>query len=135
MLGYNYTVKRFDAAINTRLDSVGYRWWTEKDKELYRSLTLASWSTAGYSPRWPEKHLEEDLVTADHKNILQSVFRVPVSILVQHLSHDMKHDGPVILTEGKIIERGDLIRPKINHELLIRCDLSEIVEVDRWDMS
>ena len=135
MLGYNYTVKKLDTAINERLGSIPSGLWTEEDKELSRSLTLANWDTAGYNPRWPEQYLDENTVTVDHENILKSVFRLPIRLLVQHLSHEMKHDGPTILSETSITERGDLIRPKINHELLARCDLDEIVEVERWDMS
>lgn len=135
MLGYKYTARRLDLEISTRLEEIGYGRWTDNDKELYRSLTIATWETAGYSPHWPERHLEEGVVTADHKSVLQSVFRLPISILVQHLSHNMKHDGPTVITAGTLTERGDLVSPKINHQLLARCDLSEIVEVARWDMS
>jgi len=42
MLGYNYTVKNLNTAIDERLESIPSGLWTEGDKELSRSLTLAS---------------------------------------------------------------------------------------------
>ena len=50
MLGYNYTLKNLDTEINERLGLIPRGLWTEEDKELNRSLTLANWDTAGYNP-------------------------------------------------------------------------------------
>ena len=129
-IGFFYSAKRLDPEIDEKLGSTPFGRWTEEYKELNQSLILAQWDKL---QRWPDAYLKEGLVTADHK-MYSSVFRLPMRMLVQHLSNDMKHQGPTIISAGTITEPGDLIRPThINHILIGRCDLDEIVEVERWD--
>ena len=134
MLGYNYTVKRLDSEIEKKLGSTAYRFWGDEETELYRSLTLASWKTALY-PEWPKKLVAEGLVTVDHKNALNSVFLCPLKYVLQHIGHDMKHEGPTVIQEAGVTEDGDAIRPTIYHDRIAKCDMEEVVEIDRWDMS
>ena len=95
MLGYNYTVRRMhDAEVQKKLDET-----TDNDArtELYNPQILAKWDTAGYNPRWPDALVDDGLVEADHQNILLSVFQCQLKYVLQHLGHDMKHEGPTII--------------------------------------
>ncbi len=132
MLGYNYTVQCLDAEVEKKLESTPQ---SDSREELSRSLILAKWSTSGYNPRWPDTLVDEGLVTADHRNILNSVFLCPLKYVLQHIGHDMKHEGPTIIQEAGVTERGDSIRPTIHHDRIAKCDLEEIVVITRWDMS
>jgi hypothetical protein len=134
MLGYYYTVKRLDSEIGKKLGLTPSGFWTDEETELYRSLTLASWKTALY-PEWPKKLVAEGLVTVDHKNVLNSVFLCPLKYVLQHIGHDMKHEGPTVIQEAGVTEDGDAIRPTIYHDRIAKCDMEEVVEIDRWDMS
>jgi hypothetical protein len=135
MLGYSYTAMKSDSKVFRELQSIPYGLWTDEHKALNQSLILAKWSTAGYSPRWPEQISDRSAVVVVKEDILKSVFHLPLWLLAEHLNHDMKHEGPVVFGETGVTERGDLIRPIVNRDLFLRCDVNEIIEVSRWDMS
>lgn len=134
MLGYDMLVKRIDKGIEEKLESIlpGYR--EEADYKEYRQLQLAHWTTALY-PKWPENLVEEGVATVQHSDVLNSHFFLPLKYVLTYISHDMKHDGPTIIQDSGITEPGDLIRPEIHHDRIVKCDPEEIVEINRWDMS
>lgn len=134
MLGYKISVMRKDEEIEDRLDSILPRDRVDSDYLEYRQLMLAHWTTALY-PKWPDNLVEEGVATVQHEDILNSTYLLPLKYVLTYLSHDMKHEGPTVLQDSGITEPGDLIRPEIHHDRIIRCDPEEIVEIDRWDMS
>jgi hypothetical protein len=134
MFGYNIVVKQINREIEDAFDLIRADDRTEEDLAEYRGLQLAHWDAPGY-PNWPEELVVQNLATVVHNNVLNSTFFCPLKYILPHISYDMKHEGPAVIQDNGITEPGDLIRPTIYNDRIALCDLEEIVQIDRWDMS
>ena len=99
MFGYNYCARYLDETILDRFEGKPHSLRTEEDYAEYRSMHLAHWDTSGY-PDWPENLVEQGVARVEHKNILNSVFYMPLNYLTAYLSNEPNPDGPLVIQEN-----------------------------------
>ena len=135
MFGYNYCARYIDEEILSWFESKPHSLRTEEDYVRYRSMHLAHWDTSGY-PDWPENLVEQGVAKVEHKNVLNSVFWLPLRYLTAHLNNEHNPEGPLVIQEnGEAKEMGSKIRLTVHDDRIAKRDLDEIIEIDRWDMS
>lgn len=135
MFGYQYCAQYFDEEIISRLGNKPYFRRTEAENVEYRSMQLAHWETSGY-PDWPENLVEQGVAKVEHKNVLNSVFWLPLRYLTAYLSNEPNSDGPLVIQEnGSAAKMDSKIRLTVHEDRIGRRDPEEIIEIDRWDMS
>ena len=135
MYGYNYCARYLDDQILARLESKPYGRRTEEENTEYRSMQLAHWDTSGY-PSWPDNLVEQGIAKVEHKNILNSVFWLPLKFLTHYLTAVPNIDGPLVIQETGSAERMDRkIRLTVHKDRINKRDPGEIIEINRWDMS
>ena len=135
MYGYYYCARYLDDLILARLESKPNGRWTEEENTEYRSMQLAHWDTSGY-PDWPDNLVEEGVAKVEHKNVLNSVFWLPLRYLTAHLNNKPNPDGPLVIQEnGAAKKMGSKIRLTVHDDRIAKRDPDEIIEIDRWDMS
>jgi len=135
MLGYQYCARYFDEEIMSRLGNKPYFRRTEEENVEYRSMQLAHWETSGY-PDWPENLVEQGLAKVEHKNVLNSVFWLPLRHLTAHLNNEPNPDGPLVIQEnGEAKTMASKIRLTVHDDRIAKRDPNEIIEIDRWDLS
>ena len=109
--------------------------WTEEENIEYRSMQLGHWDTSGY-PNWPDNLVEQGIAKVEHKNILNSVFWLPLKFLTHYLTAVPNIDGPLVIQETGSAARVDRkIRLTVHKDRINLIDPEEIIEIDRWDMS
>ena len=135
MFGYSYNARYLDEEIMGRLEDKPYAFRTEEENVEYRSMQLAHWDTSGY-PDWPDNLVEEGVAKVEHKNVLNSVFWLPLRYLTAHLNNKPNPDGPLVIQESEAAERmGSKIRLAVHDDRIAKRDPDETIEIDRWDMS
>lgn len=135
MFGYNHCARYLDEKILDRFESKPHSLRTEEDYAEYRSMHLAHWDTSGY-PDWPENLVEQGVARVVHKNILNSVFYMPLNYLTAYLSNEPNSDGPLVIQENESAAKMDSkIRLTVHEDRIGRRDPEEIIEINRWDMS
>ena len=60
---------------------------SELTENVEYSRYLAHWDTSGY-PDWPETLVEQGVAKVEHKNVLNSVFWLPLRYLTAHLNNE-----------------------------------------------
>jgi len=134
MLGYSYCARYLDEEILGRLENKPRGFWTEEENSEYRSMELARWETAGY-PLWPKNLVEEGVAEVDNRNVLNSVFRLPLKFVIAHIT-EPNINGPLIIQEtGSAMRKGSKIGLKVHDDRISQRDPDEIIELERWDMS
>ena len=135
MFGYSYNARYLDEEIMGRLEDKPYAFRTEEENVEYRSMQLAHWDTSGY-PDWPDNLVEEGVAKVEHKNVLNSVFWLPLRYLTAHLNNESIADGPLVIQENEAAERmGSKIRLTVHEDRIAKRDPEEVIYIDRWDMS
>jgi|GEM_PF-2595184 len=135
MFGYSYCARYLDEEILGRLENKPYSFRTDEENVEYRSLHLAHWDTSGY-PDWPETLVEQGVAKVEHKNVLNSVFWLPLRYLTAHLNNEPNPDGALVIQEnGEAKKMGSKIRLTVHDDRIAKRDLDEIIEIDRWDLS
>lgn len=135
MFGYSYYARYLDEEILGRLADKPYSLRTDEENNEYRSMALAHWDTSGY-PDWPENLVEQGVAKVEHKNVLNSVFWLPLRYLTAHLNNEPNLDGPFVIQEnGEAKKMGSKIRLTVHDDRIAERDRDEIIEIDRWDLS
>ena len=135
MFGYSYNARYLDEEIMGRLEDKPYAFRTEEENVEYRSMQLAHWATSGY-PDWPDNLVEEGVAKVEHKNVLNSVFWLPLRYLTAHLNNESIADGPLVIQENEAAERmGSKIRLTLHEDRIAKRDPEEVIYIDRWNMS
>ena len=135
MFGYNYCARYLDEKILDRFEGKPHALRTEEDYAEYRSMQLAHWDTSGY-PDWPDNFVEQGVAKVEYKNILNSVFYIPLKYLTAYLNHEPNPDGPLVIQEnGSAAKMDTKIRLTVHEDRIGRRDPEEIIEINRWDMS
>ena len=135
MFGYSYNARYLDEEIMGRLEDKPYAFRTEEENVEYRSTQLAHWDTSGY-PDWPDNLVKEGVAKVEHKNVLNSVFWLPLRYLTAHLNNESIADGPLVIQESGAAERmGSKIRLTVHEDRIAKRDPEEVIYIDRWDMS
>jgi len=135
MLGYSYRARYLDEEILGRLENKPYHLQTDEEKIEYRSMQLAHWETSGY-PDWPETLVEQGVAKVEHKNVLNSVFWLPLRYLTAHLNNEPNPEVPLVIQEnGEAKKMGSKIQLTVHDDRIAKRDPDEIIEINRWDMS
>ena len=135
MYGYSYCARYLDEEILSRLNDKPYSLRSEEENIEYRSMHLAHWDTSGY-PDWPEVLVQEGVGRVEHRNVLNSVFWIPLKHLVAHLRNGPDVGGPLVIQEsGEVNQSDNKIRLTVYEDRIVGRDPEEIIEIDRWNMS
>ena len=135
MYGYSYCARYLDKEILKRLEDKPFSLRTEEENIEYRSMQLAHWETSGY-PDWPENLIEDGVGRVEHKNVLNSVFWLPLKHLSAFLNAESESDGPTVIQEsGEANKYGKKLRLTVYEDRILNRNPEEIIEINRWDMS